>query len=771
MEGPRVEVRYIQCTGCETVFGPCISPVYTGLLFTLLQSYYPHNTNSDPAKILQAALQEGYIPHRDDKFLIHGPGGVGKSSLIAMFLGTQLDLPRTSTPVATHPVHMTPIRDVSTSMFTADWKRVDYDRLSHMIANTSNYLFWKEKGGKEGKDEGEGKEEESSTSGSATEEASQSLAFLATPTVRRPSKKVNIGTLASRFVSSLSKAFKKSTKSTKYSLATTLGDDPDNIRGLFAEFQEGLHDLVRESKGSNELLLSHSIHMFDSGGQPNFHELISIFIRGLTGIISVFKLSECLAVHGEVAFYKEGVLTNDPYESYYTNEQVIRHDLQAIQSEATCCGTEEVPNLAFVGTHRDMQDTCSESPDAKDERLHSIITDILPPEMRQCVITAGCSLKQATFRINARSPEKRDFEMVGRLKEALMSRSQVKPRNLPIKWYGYLVILRLMMQKLERQTLSRRECEYIAHNLGFDVASMNAALDYLRQLNIIAYYEVLPDVVFGSVQVILDKITELVCHSLELKGQAAVTGAGRKFLHQGIISLEFLRSSALSKHYTGNLFGPEDLLKVLVSRLVVTEVGKGEYIVPCVFDVSSIYPSPQIPAGSVQSSFILHFSKKSPMFGIYCCTISSLMSDAGWKLLTEDGEVVQVARNSMVFEMPMNFPGKVTFSDPLSSYLEVTVELPSTVASEYSTKLYSDIRDTFFAAIKKAMETLHFEVRAPELSFLCPSSQCSTKPHPAILVGSQGLLKCSLKPSSVCHVLTEEQKIWLPGTAGVWGTF
>ena len=302
--------------------------------------------------------------------------------------------------------------------------------------------------------------------------------------------------------------------------------------------------------------------MFDSGGQPHFHELISIFIRGLTGIISVFKLSECLAVHGEVAFYKEGVLTNDPYESYYTNEQVIRHDLQAIQS---CCGTEEVPNLAFVGMHRDMQDTCSESADAKDERLHSIITDILPPEMRQCVITPGGSLKQATFRINARSPEKRDFETVGRLKEALMSRSRVKPRNLPIKWYGYLVILRLLMQKLERQTLSRREREYIAHNLGFDVASMNAALDYLRQLNIIAYYEVLPDVVFGSVQVILDKITELVCYSLELKkGQSAVTGAGRKFLQQGIISLEFLRSSALSKHYTSNLFGPEDLLKVLV---------------------------------------------------------------------------------------------------------------------------------------------------------------------------------------------------------------
>ena len=68
----------------------------------------------------------------------------------------------------------------------------------------------------------------------------------------------------------------------------------------------------------------------------------------------------------------------------------------------------------------------------------------------------------------------------------------------------------------------------------------------------------------------------------------------------------------------------------------------------------------------------------------------------------------------------------------------------------------------------KAMETLHYDVQVPEVSYLCPeqSSRCSVIPHPAIADDSQSFLKCSLKPSHVYFPLTEEQKIWLLNTNG-----
>ena len=210
-----------------------------------------------------------------------------------MFLGTQRDLIRISTPVATEPLHLTPIRDVSTSTFTVDWQRVNYERLSCMIAHTSNQMFIRWKNEKEEKKKKKGK------SGSlviASVESSPQATYLSRPRVFKSSKKIDISAFAYRFRSAVSNIFKRSPES----LATSLGDDPDNIEGFFTEFQQGLRDLMLEYTELKELLMSHSIRLVDSGGQPQFHDIVSIFIPELSGLISVFKLNEYLGVYGEV---------------------------------------------------------------------------------------------------------------------------------------------------------------------------------------------------------------------------------------------------------------------------------------------------------------------------------------------------------------------------------------------------------------------------------------------------------------------------------------
>ena len=112
-------------------------------------------------------------------------------------------------------------------------------------------------------------------------------------------------------------------------------------------------------------------------------------------------------------FYKDGILANDPYKSYLTNEQVIRHDLLAIQSEVSQKGTEEMPNLAFVGTFLDQNDACpEETPDHKDKQLHSMITEIFPERMQQCVISNSGSLQQLMLRRNHMTRMEMDVDIM-----------------------------------------------------------------------------------------------------------------------------------------------------------------------------------------------------------------------------------------------------------------------------------------------------------------------------------------------------------------------
>lgn len=214
---------------------------------------------------------------------------------------------------------------------------------------------------------------------------------------------------------------------------------------ILSDFLQGLQEKVRTTK---EDLLLHSIHILDSGGQPQFHELIAIFLSHISGFVSVFKLNEKLSDHGEVVVYDDGEPINDPYESYYSHEQVIRHNLQALMTDAMQHGMEEIPSIGFVGTFLDKQDECSETPDDKDKRLHGIITEMLPPAIQERVVTYGNSLHQATFRINARAPKKRDFDTVDKLKEVLLEKSKVQPRDLPLKWHSLEVALHFLMEKL-----------------------------------------------------------------------------------------------------------------------------------------------------------------------------------------------------------------------------------------------------------------------------------------------------------------------------------
>ena len=139
--------------------------------------------------------------------------------------------------------HLCPVQDVSTSTFTDQWELVDIDCQACMVAHTSRHLLTSE--GVQRIEEYESAENEG-----------QVEAFLASPELQQtppqepphtPQKKGELAKIASKLFAGLSKLVKRSHQA-EPSLATTLGDDPDNIEGLFGRFNEGLQDIIRDPR-------------------------------------------------------------------------------------------------------------------------------------------------------------------------------------------------------------------------------------------------------------------------------------------------------------------------------------------------------------------------------------------------------------------------------------------------------------------------------------------------------------------------------------------
>ena len=435
-------------------------------------------------------MREGYTPRRDNTFLIVGPGGSGKTTLIDRFLGEDLDPLRRSTKLGMHP-----IRTISLLRFSVKgkvWKRVNLDNLSEMIADASlnpSLLM-----------------HEVSTEWSSSEPSPHSVNSAPNPATSPPSPQQPLPPASRTCSSSSSKEHSPVSSESKKSSTSQV------------PFQEDIGRLVDKLRRYRNLLETDWIHLVDSGGQPQFHEVMAIFYRRLSGYISVFKLSEPLSFYNRVVFFKDGKPTPKPYSSAYSNEHIIRCNMRAVQFGASKHKKRRMTKLAFVATHRD-EDCSAEPLEEKNKKIHRIIMDILSEKMCEGVISRGGCLEKSVFAVNLLNPDDTDWEALVQLQENLMIKDPVAEEDkLPLRFYGLEIALLKLMKKLGRQVLSWQECLDVAIGLHFKEESFKVAVQFLSNLNIIHHDEdELPNVVFGSSQVILDKISEIVVYSLQLR--------------------------------------------------------------------------------------------------------------------------------------------------------------------------------------------------------------------------------------------------------------
>ena len=534
---------------------------------------------------------------------------------------------------------------------------------------------------------------------------------------------------------------------------------------------DGLLSRMEECSTNDAITVIKRVQISDCGGQPQFHEVLPIFIKGTTLYLFVFKLNEELSAHPVVKYYENGKAICDAYPRAETNEQLLEHCLRVIRSQKATVGSEP-PRIMIIGTHKDKEHECTkETRAAKNEKL----INLLLPEFVDEVEFYCRDPKQLVFPLNAKTPGDEE-KGTAKYVRTLVSECSASIVEIPLQWHGLEVLLEDLVKVLKRGILSIEECLTAAQDLHFDdEAAFDAALKYLHELNIVFYYpDILPGVLFASAQVLLDKVTELVRAIHEERHGTAVKHnrrgkMWRRFCEHALVSVEFLAQQEFQTHYKPDLFDHNDLMLLFKKLLIFAVFSETEVFVPALLQRlnKEEIDKHRVPcSSSAASPLVLTFPKHGgPLLGVFCASVVSLLSDENthpcpWKLAMDEDDVIPCClyRNCVEFTVH-DYPGSVMLIDSFD-YIEVHLHVNTSAASVVNDfAQYCDtVQYGIIEAIRRATYALHYDYYKPTIGFGCTCDLPAF--HLAKVRDDNASWICSKKRNKCGH-LAENQKVWL----------
>ena len=499
---------------------------------------------------------------------------------------------------------------------------------------------------------------------------------------------------------------------------------------------EELMKLISTSSGSKQLLEVDWVYLIDSGGQPQFSEILPAFVHNASAVIYVLKLNEQLSDHPTIEYYDERGNQLSSYTSVLTNEQILLRSTQVLQSRK-CISKVNRPNIFIVGTHKDLEDTCSETRVKKNAMLQTTL--LCQGSFQENLVFHDFGSQELLYPVNAKKPSEEDERVAEELRRVITSNEI--PEKIPLPWFVFEQFVQEATKK--KGVISTMECLEIAKKLSMEIEGFYAALEYFSRLNLLVYYpRLLPDAVFGHSQVVPNMVSKLVQHRHELLSTEDVSAEWIQFRDCGVLTADIL-SKKFPEHFVEGLFSPDDLLRILNGLLTTFPLNKKEYIMPCLLPVLSpeeMDNHHQSDLASPATPLLIKYPDQVIPSGIFVLLVSFLKNSLDWNLLMDvsSGRPLCLYRNCVKFNLSTDVEGKITLMDSFN-YLEVRLDAPPCVCQTVCFEICTSI----IMGLEKAADTLGYQNLKPQTGFQ--------------VAGDEWI-------SSVYGELTEQQKLWFHPT-------
>ena len=416
-------------------------------------------------RALQKGMEEGYVSLNNIKMVICGPPFVGKTAFKHLLLNKPPPLKHNSTPIAARPIQAMRIAAGDNT-----WEEANEEDLLHMLSDAI----------------------EKKTTQSLQEEYSTIAATIPVlPEQTNDEKDYS--------VSSSPHVDAPATNSTSLVLAPSAQKEslPSVHEPLFVHGAKAMNDdyvsrkiieqlsSSKERKGSQKLLEATWIHLLDSGGQPQFIDLLHMFVRDNSLYIIVMKVTESLHDKPMFVYSLNGSPLSVPQEMTMTNLQIIESFVRSV-AVASRYNKSTKPAFAIVATNCDRSKLrrfvgLDEKLNTKDKVLQECLSEFL-----DLFIFYNRDSDELIFPVDNLCWWNRQKISADIRSHLLCSRSDIGLNvKIPIRWYVFDLNTKKEASKEAHGIISLGSCFNIGHKFGMNESEV------LHCLNLFGFDEVM----------------------------------------------------------------------------------------------------------------------------------------------------------------------------------------------------------------------------------------------------------------------------------------
>ena len=483
--------------------------------------------------------------------------------------------------------------------------------------------------------------------------------------------------------------------------------------------------MMRQAEVTKSIDSASFVYFTDTGGQPEFQELLPLMMSACNTIFIIFNLENDLDSKPPLEYLPS--LDERPvyYESPFTVGEMLCQSLEGVPI-MTCdeddqnMFLEESNAVLFVGTHKDTV-----SPQKIQETNHFLLDLIKETPQYKAHIVKYSSAGKIIFAVNNFSSlhNDEDFFSIRRVTENLIYGDRSFKVKSPTSW----LFLGIVLQKVSESQpiIALEQCKELARKCGISKSNIEMALKFLHhKIGAIRYYntENLNTVVILKPQMIINLLSNLIKTNFRKSSDKRAI-----FTSQDIV--EVVKES----EHVG-----EEFLLCLTRDLLLsaphpgTTVQDPKHFLTCMLPVSKQDQHDNTSLLFTLKSFSLPSGAgRAALTGIMQ---QAMHSPSPWKINYE-----RLFRNSLELSVS---PSNITFTvKHTRRCLSITISTP---VPPNAIGLSFQVRKRIETILKEVLKLYTYgKANVPITAFLCPEQHdnLTSSSHYAILT-PEGYLEC-----------------------------